>query len=458
MSLWLGVCFGRTTAVNMSSSESRKVRPPASIFSTRRACRSSQRPGDRGSSSGDGIAYGSGGVAKHSSRHESHLTGGVSINPSGPQPVSTQDSAPHSQWNVVLEALTELRGEITKLKVDRRVPSNSPCVPQVSDVSPAHQPLRVNDGAGPSHGPPGAVSPASFSGFLEASSENDEACVPGQSDSTLHLSAKAFGPPETVSAEIDKSLADMVNFIFDNGLREEDYKSIYEDEIVKRPSNRPALAPVECNPQILDALRAESKKTDFRLKEVNKDIPRAATIITKSLLILDKVAQEENLPVVAHEVGMINGALALLGNVNFRNNLVRRYVMKREINQKLSHLCTDKVPMTRFLFDDDVSQSMKQMEESVKLKNAITSKKPPSTWRFPASRTRGFENSAAFRGFSRFQPYGFRKPAFKGAQRSSSALSNTLIKCQEPGQLQAPAVNEASEWFEGGRLHKFIHE
>ena len=165
MSLRLGVCFGRTTAVNMSSSESGEVRPPASNFSTRRACRSSQGPGGRGSSSGDGVAYGSGGVAKHSSRHVSHLTHGVNINPSGSQPM--QDSAPQSQWNMVSEALAELRGEITKLKVDKPVPSNSPRVPQVSDVSPAHWPLQVNDGAGPSHGPPGVVSPASFSGFLD---------------------------------------------------------------------------------------------------------------------------------------------------------------------------------------------------------------------------------------------------------------------------------------------------
>lgn len=32
--------------------------------------------------------------------------------------------------------------------------------------------------------------------------------------------------------------------------------------------------------------------------------------------------------------------------------------------------------MTRFLFGDDVSQSVKQIEESVKLKNIITSKEP----------------------------------------------------------------------------------
>lgn len=41
-----------------------------------------------------------------------------------------------------------------------------------------------------------------------------------------------------------------------------------------------------------------------------KDIIKAATIMTKSLMVLDKIAQDSN-PDVAHEVGMINGALAL---------------------------------------------------------------------------------------------------------------------------------------------------
>lgn len=111
----------------------------------------------------------------------------------------------------------------------------------------------------------------------------------------------------------------------------------------------------------MDALRGQAKKTDFRLKEINKDILTAATIVTKSLLILDKVAQEENHPVVAQEVGKINGALALLGSANYRNtcNLARHFVMNREINHKFMHLCTKKVPITRFLFGDDVSKSVK---------------------------------------------------------------------------------------------------
>ncbi|XP_076046441.1 uncharacterized protein LOC143028362 [Oratosquilla oratoria] len=142
----------------------------------------------------------------------------------------------------------------------------------------------------------------------------------------------------------------MVNQILDHGMREDTYKEIAEDESTKRPGNCPALSPVECNMQILEALQQDTKKADLRMKEVNKDITKAASIIIKSLSVLDKVAQDEGNAVVAHEVGMINGALALLGHANYRNNLVRRFNIKWEINQKYSHLCSDKVPMSRFLF------------------------------------------------------------------------------------------------------------
>lgn len=240
--------------------------------------------------------------------------------------------------------------------------------------------------------------------------------------SILMHGAKAFGPTDDVAEAIDNQVADMVNHLFDNGMRDEDYKDIMEDECTLRPSNCHALTPVECNAQVLDALKTEARKADFHMKEVNKDIIKVATIIIKSLTVLDEVTEGEGHSVVGREVGMINGALALLGNANYRNNLTRRYIIKGEINQKYSHLCSDKVPMTRLLFGDDLSQSTKQIEESEKLKNKITTKKPPQPWRFGSgrftgTRTRDSWGRLPFRGLtSRFHPYGQRK-AGKGDQR-----------------------------------------
>lgn len=227
-------------------------------------------------------------------------------------------------------------------------------------------------------------------------------------DSVLTQCAKFYGPVDDCTDGIDKSVADMVNHVFDSGMRDDEYKEIMEADVVKRPSNCPALAPVECNKQVWDALKPDARKADFRMKEVSKDIVKAATILTKSLTVLDKVTQE-GCPEVANEIHLLNGALALLGHANHRNNLTRRFIIKREINQKYAHLCSDKAPMTRFLFGDDVSQSARTIEESERLKSKFTAKKQLPTWRFGAGRGRGYFGRGPSRGVSsRYHPYSHR--------------------------------------------------
>ncbi|XP_045131685.1 uncharacterized protein LOC123516453 isoform X2 [Portunus trituberculatus] len=222
-----------------------------------------------------------------------------------------------------------------------------------------------------------------------------------------------------VSVDIDDQVAGMVNFLFDNGMQDKDYKAISEDVLTTRPKNCPALAPVECNPQILEALKTDARKADAHLKDVCGGILKAGTILTKSLLALDQVAQESTHLVVEREVNNINGTWALLGHANHKNNLARRFVMKREINQKYSHLCSDKLPMSRLLFGDDVTQSTRQIEESEKLRHKLAAKKTtPVLWRFTSGRSRGFWGRTTHRTYSpRFQPYGLLRGVRSGQQQ-----------------------------------------
>lgn len=84
----------------------------------------------------------------------------------------------------------------------------------------------------------------------------------------------------------------------------------------------------------MGALKTDAKKADFHLKQLIADILKAGTLIIKSLLALDKVAQENGYPVAVQEVGMINGALAMLGHANHRNNLAKHFIISHEINPK----------------------------------------------------------------------------------------------------------------------------
>ncbi|MPC60966.1 hypothetical protein E2C01_055028 [Portunus trituberculatus] len=302
---------------------------------------------------------------------------------------------------MVMEALAALHSDMEKLKEEMRLgPScgaDDASAPDGVNIRPAGQEV------------PPSSSPAGFSGFTPAmhciSTDDSDTQDNVQPDSVLLQCTRAYGPVDKLSAGIDKHVANMVNHVFDNGLQEE-YKGILDDIATKRLDNCYALVPVDCNSQVLDALKTDAKKADFHMKDVSKDIIKAATILTKSLTVLDKIGQTGQ-PDVTHEVGMLNGALALLGNANHKNNLACRFIIKRKINQKYAHLSSDKVPMTRLLFGDDVSQSAKHIEESEKLRSKTATRKPLPTWKFGASKFRGSSGKMPYRGFmSRFYPYG----------------------------------------------------
>lgn len=333
-----------------------------------------------------------------------------------------------------MEALAELRREMNDIK---RTSHRDISVSSATGMGQTSCGGLDMHGAGPSSTAGPVVPPGSFRGFNsddQDSSEEGEIGEEGPVPSVLKHSALDYGPVEEVSTNVEKHVADMVNHLFDKGLRDQTYKEIAEDELAKRPGNCPALIPVECNPQVLGALKPDARKADFRMKEVSKDITKAGAILVKSLSELDKVAQKERLPEVANEVGKLNGVLALLGHANYKNNLARRFNVKCDINPKYSHLCSDKVPMTRWLFGDDISQSAKHIEETEKLKNKFTTKKPLSYWkagtgRFGSGRTRGPFGNTFARGFGyRFQPYDRRQPTSKGGQRPSYSRQDVQSK------------------------------
>ncbi|MPC14374.1 hypothetical protein E2C01_007139 [Portunus trituberculatus] len=380
----------------MSDSENRTALPPkvsgygTSRRASSRAYRDSVRSFSRGSSSDSPARQGrrcEDQLVRHRSVNKPHRRMGQSQ----PQAAPSQVDMPEPPWKLVLEELARLKSDVAKLTV-KRIPS------------PQQVNFQVN------------ASPAAFSGFVDSRSEDGEIRESNSGDSVLLQAVKALGPHDSVSEDIEPQVAAM----------EEDYRAISEDPVTRRPNNCPALATVECNPQISGALKTDPRKADSRLKEVSGDIISASTIITKSLLALDKVAQDVGNSVVVQEVSKINGALAMLGHANYRTNLARRFIMKREINPKYSHLCSDKVPMSRFLFGDDVSQSAKQIEETEKPKNKLATKKPLFPGKSSSSRPRSFWGKSTFWSHSaRFQPYGQQRWGFRSGQRQHLARQDS---------------------------------
>lgn len=365
---------------------------------------------------------------------EEGVASGSALQMDTSRPVRQSGEDCNASLSKILEVLAVLQEDVNKLKRDRGDSARVGSEPGTSGLR--FVPTTALGGEHDLSATPPPSTTGDFSGFRseEVSAEEGEIVEEVPSGSILLQAAKSFVPMDDCSEVIEEPIADMVNHWFSHGLKDEDYKEILADEVSKRPRNCKALIPVECNSQVLEALPTEAKKADFRLKDVSKDLTKAATIIVKSLTVLDKFANEGENQVIGHEVAMLNGALGLLGHANFKNNMNRRYFIKREINHKYAHLCTDKTPMTCLLFGDDLTQATKQIEEAERLKNKFTTKKPfhfgaPTLGKFSGGKQRGFFGRSSFRGMAtRFKPYGLSKPATRGDSRPYHPRGNYSSK------------------------------
>lgn len=64
-----------------------------------------------------------------------------------------------------------------------------------------------------------------FSGFVDSSSEVGEIRESTPGGSVLLQAAKALGPHDSVSEDIDPQVAAMINLFFEKGLQNEDYQA-----------------------------------------------------------------------------------------------------------------------------------------------------------------------------------------------------------------------------------------
>ena len=65
-------------------------------------------------------------------------------------------------------------------------------------------------------------------------------------------------------------------------------------------------------------------------------------------------------------------AVALLAHASHELSLFRRSSIRPSLEQGYSGLCSDKVPVTKFLFGDNLADSMKEVQETSKLCSRIS--------------------------------------------------------------------------------------
>ena len=168
------------------------------------------------------------------------------------------------------------------------------------------------------------------------------------------LAAK-FAAPTGVGAPLSDELADSLDFMIRHKLG----KQTIEDTGNKYgpPRNCAALDAPRVNPRVWEGLRISAKANDTRLQKVQLAIAKGMTAVAHALEGNEESDRSETL----------NDALALLAHGHYELNMARKESMRPDINPKLSHLIKDPVQHTKWLFGEELSKQVKELQEEQKM-------------------------------------------------------------------------------------------
>ncbi len=118
-----------------------------------------------------------------------------------------------------------------------------------------------------------------------------------------------------------------------------------------RPANCKVLFTPKVNAQIWDNVTPKTRSIDLKMQKVQKSLIKGITALCAGL---DNISAQQQ------------DTLALLANANFELNMLRRELIKPELNPKFNHLCKPTVKVTENLFGDNLPQQMKDIQEEQK--------------------------------------------------------------------------------------------
>ena len=232
--------------------------------------------------------------------------------------------------------------------------------------------------------------------------------------------SKRFKSVEICGENIDETLAGHVTDLFRKGMDEAQYEQMVKDENIPRPENCEGLQLVRMNRIIWDIMSRQAQTADAKLQKCAMSVIKASVILAKAV---DKLVKSEkslkdsdkSAPGTVDFDSVIesfNDAIALLGHANYQNSMVRLDLVKPELKKEFSFLCNHNIPYTGWLFGDDVSKTVKEIEDSSKMGHKVH--QGGFNYRKGPMRGRG-----GFRGTYRYRPYGaFMRGRGFGATRA----------------------------------------
>ena len=210
---------------------------------------------------------------------------------------------------------------------------------------------------------------------------------------------------EEVGGTINQQLADIVKKRWSTKLPETKQKEKMEK--YSRPSNCEKLIVPRVNAEIWDKLDNKTKHNDLRATSTQKILAKVGSILT---FTTDKLLQMRNAasPDVDQLITMNADALALVGHTMCELSMRGRDAIRPNLNKDYSSLCASHVPVTTYLFGDNLQTQLSDIRASNKISKAAVPQ------RFDKARPYGRPHS-----------HGTNNSSSQGKSRKNHFLSNS---------------------------------
>ena len=193
-----------------------------------------------------------------------------------------------------------------------------------------------------------------------------------ESDSLLDEIAQSLTDTEKTAPNVTEKLAKIVNLRWLNKLDETNLKEKADKYL--RPINCDRLITPKVNPEIWGRLDRQTRGKDLRLSNLQTTLTKVGNITAKTTDMLLKARAGDGKVDVDNMVRMNTDALALLGHVSFEISQRRRDAIRPTLHKDYATLCASHVPITNFLFGDELQTQLNHIRAS----NKISSTASPS--------------------------------------------------------------------------------
>ena len=207
---------------------------------------------------------------------------------------------------------------------------------------------------------------------------------------------------EAQGKALDPEVANNIKFLVTTKLSEKIYGDMLEK--YETPTNCNNLCVPKVNAPIWDSLQPKTRTMDLKIQRVERSLVKGIMAFTQDLKDPNDSQQD---------------TLTCLSNALFEMNMLRRDLIKPDLNSKFAQPCKPEVQTTEYLFGDDLSKHIKDLSEVHKATDAVGRGRGWRRGRFQPYPTRG--RGAPFLGQARggfSQRLPFKRARGRGRQNT----------------------------------------